>query len=69
MTVENARSYGCGNLLENHCNKTTNEIKIEYFDANKDVRLNEKDTLFELCKNYYGVETEYGCKTKVCGCP
>ncbi len=41
--------------------------KLPDFDANKDNKTDSADTLFELCKNYYGVETESQCKM-VCGC-
>ncbi|NIM47271.1 MAG: hypothetical protein GTN40_03895 [Candidatus Aenigmarchaeota archaeon] len=70
---ERAKVKYCSILLRtrNGCNilynVSTNSIFIEDFDANRNGELDDKDTLFELCKNYYGAISDCECK-KVCGC-
>jgi len=59
----------CGNLWKNDCKNSTYSILIEDFDANRDGEINNDDTLFELCKNYYGLKTDADCKKIGCGCP
>ena len=65
---ENARSYGCMMLQRQNCKVSTDSIILENFDSDKDGKIDDKDTLFELCKNYFGAETESKCKV-ICGCP
>jgi hypothetical protein len=68
---ETAKSQACGVLMrEGNCSsdiKSTISITIKGFDANKDGNIDNKDTLFELCKNYYGVKNDCECKY-ICGC-
>ncbi|NIM47189.1 MAG: hypothetical protein GTN40_03460 [Candidatus Aenigmarchaeota archaeon] len=61
------KAIACAELVESDCEKPTNSILVKDFDANKDNKTDSADTLFELCKNYYGGETESDCK-KLCGC-
>ena len=63
-----ARSAACEELALGNCNVSINSIIVRDFDANNDNNINEKDTLFELCKNFYNIYTEAECK-KQCGCP
>ena len=74
LNAEGAKNVACGILIRSNCNISTSSIlfdgsiKFLYkFDANKDGIVDSKDTLFELCKNYYGIETDANCK-KLCGC-
>jgi hypothetical protein len=67
-TIESAKVYGCMALVKQNCELPTNSIIIKDYDANKDGKIDSSDTLFELCKNYFGVETESKCKA-MCGCP
>jgi len=62
------KAIACIELLNSDCEKSTNSILMKDFDANKDNKTDSADTLFELCKNYYGCEDEACCK-KVCRCP
>ncbi len=59
--------YACEKLLDENCTISTNSIEVRYSDANKDGLKDSKDTFLELCKNYYGKETDDECKT-LCGC-
>jgi len=69
-TLQSSTTNACLELTRANCNVPIDSIIIEDFDANKNGYANDADdTLFELCKKYYGIETESECKTKVCGCP
>ena len=63
-----SKGLACTELVKSNCEKTTNSIIVKNFDANKDGKIDSSDTLFELCKNYYGRETDSECK-RVCDCP
>jgi hypothetical protein len=69
-----AKSAGCSIIITNCSNSNTNDIILDglhqtkcKFDANKDGKIDNRDTLLELCKNYYSQESDSDCK-KLCGC-
>jgi len=67
ISFERMKNQGCQKLVKNNCNISTDSILVENFDANKDGKKDSADTLFELCKNYYEIETDTVCK-RICGC-
>ena len=66
--LETIRDKACNELEKSDCNVSTYSILIKDFDANKDGKIDSTDTLFELCKNYYGLNTDSDCKNTGCGC-
>lgn len=63
-----AKTEACNELVKSGCEKTSSKSVLIKFDANNDGIIDSKDTLFELCKNYYSVEDDSKCKERVCGC-
>ena len=64
-----ARNAACTSFVREYgCNASTNEVVTENFDSNMDGKKDSSDTLFELCKNYYGIKTDIECKQMVCSC-
>ena len=61
------KDVACREFLDTGC-KDSSAIRVRNFDTNMNEELDSGDTLFELCKNFYGTETESQCK-RVCGCP
>jgi hypothetical protein len=59
--VGTARSDAC-RLLINNCNVSTDSILVENFDVNNDGKIDNSDTLSQLCKKYYGCPDEACCK-------
>ena len=68
VQMEYAKNDACRMLWTIGCNSiNSTSITVKDFDANRDGSIDSNDTLFELCKYYYGVEIDLDCK-KVCGC-
>ena len=65
ISLETVKANTCHMLT--FCNVNTNTIRIYNFDTNKDGKIDTKDNLFELCKNYYQIYTDLECKRNVCG--
>jgi hypothetical protein len=65
----NVKVETCASLQNspNLCKPSTNSILVKGFDANKDGNIDNKDTLFELCKNYFNKTTDLECKD-FCDC-
>jgi len=64
-----AKSNVCNKFIkEMGCEEgSTKDILVDCFDANQNGKFDDGDTLFELCKNYYEIETDLDCK-RLCGC-
>jgi len=73
LSVEQAKDDGCQILISNNCNISTDSILVN-FDANQNGEIDDKDTLFDLCKIYIDSficpsgDIETCCKTKICEC-
>jgi len=67
-SLESTITNYCVFLTRNDCKDSSNSIIIDDFDANKDGKIDSADTLLELCKNYYDIDTDLECKI-MCGCP
>jgi hypothetical protein len=72
LNVQALREKYCVDLVisPNGCNKVlTDSILIKDFDANKDGKIDKKDTLQALCENYFGIVkgNQTDCR-KFCGC-
>ena len=68
VKLENAKNDACRTLLEIYNCTDTTKIITNNFDSNKDGKIDVNDTLFELCKTWYGCEDETCCKEGVCDC-
>ena len=66
-SIEIAKGYGCMELVKQNCEVSTNFVIIKNYDTNKDGKIDSSDTLFELCKNYFSINTDSECKA-ICGC-
>ena len=68
-SLEFVKDNSCRMLLTIGCySVNSTSINVTNFDANKDGKIDSNDTLFELCKNYYGIDNDTECKTRICGC-
>lgn len=73
LTIDGAKAKYCAVLVRNPkgCSGEidTNSIQITDFDANRDGKIDEKDTLQALCENWYAIEkgNQIACKES-CGC-
>lgn len=65
--LETELMFGCERLKFFGCETVNTSYIVVIFDANRDGTINSKDTLFELCKNWFNIQSDIECK-RLCNC-
>ena len=77
VDLTTAKNNACQMLVSVGCGPgQSGSIRVSNFDANRDGEMDVKDTLLELCREYYlidGSNDKYAspddqCRVEICGC-